>query len=100
MGQIGKRLNYPLKHLIPQLIEKQCQNDWSGKVKHQIQNRQNNSITEESPKPHTGKEALEMFKAHPLAAEKTPGYRIVLKSEKDTPHGFIHKQGVIENTRN
>jgi hypothetical protein len=40
-----------------------------------------------------------MLKTHPLAVEKTPGYRIVLKSEKHAPHGFIHKQGVIENAR-
>jgi hypothetical protein len=100
MGQIGKGLNHPLKHLVPQLVEQQGQDDWSGEVEHQIQDRQNDSVTEEPPKPHTGKEALEMFKTHPLAAEKTPGYRIVLKSEKHAPHGLIHKQGVIENTRN
>ncbi len=89
MRQIADRLNDPLEHHLPHLIQHKRQQYRGRKTKQQLEQADDNRVAHNRPEVRRIKKRFEVFKPDPWTVKKTAEQLIILKSHQYPVHRQI-----------
>lgn len=100
MRDVGDGLYGSGIELAGQLIDEKCQDDRHGESEEQGQKTYPQRIHQDSLEVIIGEEVPKMLKPHPLAAQKSSAWLIILKGNHQAEHRPVLEHHIVYEYRN
>jgi hypothetical protein len=99
MRHVTNRLDYSLESPASQLIQKQGENNGSGKLKDHLVEVDHEGIADDLPRGGSREELREVLQSYPIAAENASPEGVILKTDYHAVHRQVVENDVIQKTR-